>query len=226
MHLRQGKVAVGKTQLFPELLLDVLYEFMRVRAVRTLEVSVLNQCHWCVSRPLHVIMRPDRCSQFAHRLVLSSVQTICLVRRGFLPHQDSPRWANNSSRRSSLLHLRRTARAPRCLPSRDTLRTFSRLPPSLKISQQRKMDVVVARECSVAPGPINRNPQNGRLMILEFWKDLVVERNLVAANRTPVCRVEDEDHRAAAQLAKRERLVRSDVQCEIGSGSSRREYGH
>jgi hypothetical protein len=61
------------------------------------------------------------------------------------------------------------------------------------------MELPVVRKGEVAPDPVHGNAEQLRVVVAEFAEDLVVERHLVAADRAPVCRVEGEDHRPAAE---------------------------
>ena len=54
-------------------------------------------------------------------------------------------------------------------------------------------------------------------MFAELWKDFVVECHLVAADRTPVRRIESEDDRPSLQIAKGKPLVRRHPQFKVGS---------
>jgi hypothetical protein len=52
----------------------------------------------------------------------------------------------------------------------------------------------------MAPEAIDGNPDQLRIVLAEFAEQLVVERQLITADWTPVRRVEDEDHGAASQV--------------------------
>ena len=54
-------------------------------------------------------------------------------------------------------------------------------------------------------------------MLAELGQDFVVERHLVAADRTPVRRVEREDDRPSLQIPKGKPLVRRHPQFKVGS---------
>ena len=61
-------------------------------------------------------------------------------------------------------------------------------------------------------------PTSSRAVALELGQHLVVERQLVAADGAPVGRIEDEDHRLAAQTAQRHALAVRGGQIEFGRG--------
>ena len=56
------------------------------------------------------------------------------------------------------------------------------------------MQVAVVGEGEVAPDAVDRDAQQLGVELLELRQELVVERQLVAADRAPVGGVEDEDH--------------------------------
>src|SRR5215213_1161596 len=58
-------------------------------------------------------------------------------------------------------------------------------------------------------------------MLAELRKHHVVERHLVPTNRTPVGRVEGEDHATAFEVAERKLLIGSNGRIELGSLGSR-----
>jgi hypothetical protein len=59
--------------------------------------------------------------------------------------------------------------------------------------------------------------------MLELGQRLVIEGHLIAAHRAPVGRVEGKHNRFAGEIAERERLIRSDVEREVGRFRARRE---
>src|SRR2546423_7787641 len=60
-------------------------------------------------------------------------------------------------------------------------------------------------------------------MTPEFRKQLVVERELVAADRAPVRWIEDQHHRMAAQIEQPQLAIRAVGQSEIRGWSSSRK---
>jgi hypothetical protein len=59
----------------------------------------------------------------------------------------------------------------------------------LEVREQRKPQLAVLRECLVTPDPVNRNAQQLGAERLKLGEDLVVQRHLVAAHRTPIRRI-------------------------------------
>src|SRR5438093_9929596 len=97
----------------------------------------------------------------------------------------------------------------------------------MEVSQQGNMEVAVLRERGVAPHAVDRDPQQPGPVLLELRKDLVVQRHLVPADRTPVRGIEGEDHRLALQLPERQLLVGGDGEREIRGGrSALKDVGH
>ncbi len=64
----------------------------------------------------------------------------------------------------------------------------------LKIRQERKVQFAVFAECEMAPEVVDRYAYDLRFKPGEFWLQLVVESQLVTADRAPICRVEDQDY--------------------------------
>ena len=87
----------------------------------------------------------------------------------------------------------------------------------MEVRQQWKMQVAILGEGLVTPRAVYRNAQELSAMFAELGKDFVVEHHLVAADRTPVRRIESEDDRPSLQIAKGKPLVRRDPQLEVGS---------
>ena len=69
----------------------------------------------------------------------------------------------------------------------------------------------------MTPGAVNRNAHQFSIKTLEILQDFVVERHLIAANGTPVCRIKREHHISAAKIAQARTLIRGAAQIEIGS---------
>jgi hypothetical protein len=63
----------------------------------------------------------------------------------------------------------------------------------------------------MTPGAIDGDPDEFGSVAAEFREHLIVERDLVAAHRTPVRRVEGEYDRLSGEVAERQILVRSDA---------------
>jgi hypothetical protein len=58
----------------------------------------------------------------------------------------------------------------------------------LKIGEQ--LEASVAREGLMTTSPIDRDPDKFRTVVVEFGKHLIVERQLIAADRTLISRLE------------------------------------
>ena len=57
------------------------------------------------------------------------------------------------------------------------------------------MQMAVARKGCVAPYPVDRNTQQFRAVLVKLRENLVVERHLIAKDRTPVGGLERQDYR-------------------------------
>jgi hypothetical protein len=82
----------------------------------------------------------------------------------------------------------------------------------MKIRQKREVNVIVLCVSLMTPRPIHRNTEDLGAIFLKLRADLVVERDLVAANRAPIGRVEGEYHPATSQFAERQILIRRNAQ--------------
>jgi len=74
----------------------------------------------------------------------------------------------------------------------------------------------VARKGRVTSGSVYRDPYNLGAIFMKLGKNLIVQCYLIAANRTPVGRIEHEDDWSSAELAQAEYLVGRRMQSEIG----------
>ena len=90
----------------------------------------------------------------------------------------------------------------------------------MKVGEQWKTQPARLNIGFVAPHSVDRDAQQLRAVLAEFRQHLVVKRELIAADRTPVRRIEGEDHRSALQLAERQILIRRHAQCEPRSGGA------
>jgi hypothetical protein len=91
----------------------------------------------------------------------------------------------------------------------------------LEVRQQGEVKLARLGKSAVAPDAVDRDPEHLRAVAPELRKDLVVERHLIAADGTPVCRVERQDDRVAPEVRQLHLLVRCRVQLKFGSGRSR-----
>src|ERR1700675_5085153 len=74
----------------------------------------------------------------------------------------------------------------------------------------------IPRKGGVTPDTVNRDSDNLGAVFAKLGENLVVERYLVAAHRTPVSRIEHEYDRSPAKLAQAEHLIRCRVEREVG----------
>jgi hypothetical protein len=73
------------------------------------------------------------------------------------------------------------------------------------------------RKGSVTPDAIDGDAEDRGAIFFELRKGLVVEANLITANRAPVGRIKGEDDGLAFEIAEGQNLVRSCMQREVGS---------
>src|SRR5437762_12468958 len=79
----------------------------------------------------------------------------------------------------------------------------------------------------MTPGPVHGNAQKRRAMSLELGEKFVVQCQLVAADGTPISRIESQDHRLPTKFAEGKPLIRRDGEREIRRGcSARQDVGH
>src|SRR5467141_622006 len=78
------------------------------------------------------------------------------------------------------------------------------------------MEPALLREREVTPRSVDRDAEQLGPVALKLRQDLVVQHHLVAAHRTPIGRIERENHRSTAEVVERHRLVGSAVQREVG----------
>ena len=76
------------------------------------------------------------------------------------------------------------------------------------------------RKRNVTPCAIDRDAQQLRVESRELVEQLVVQRHLIAAHRTPVGRVEGQDDGTSPKVAERDELIGCRVKRELGCGRS------
>ena len=86
----------------------------------------------------------------------------------------------------------------------------------LEVGEERVVQATGGREGAVTPDPVDRDADDGRAMLAELREDLVVQRDLIAADRAPVRRVEHEDDRLPLEVGQRHGLIRRRGQRERG----------
>ena len=77
------------------------------------------------------------------------------------------------------------------------------------------MEVSLLCKGSVGPRAVDGDSDQLRAEALELAKHLVVQRELVAADRTPIGGVEREDDRVSAEIRQRHRLIGCAAQGEL-----------
>src|SRR5262249_5622961 len=81
-------------------------------------------------------------------------------------------------------------------------------------------------ECEVTPHAVHGDAEQFRIVLLKLGQQLVVERDLVTAHRTPVGRIETEDQPVAAELVQRHRLIWGRVEREVWCFRARPQCRH
>src|SRR4029077_13884131 len=76
-------------------------------------------------------------------------------------------------------------------------------PLGLEIRQQREVKATVFLVSQMAPDAVDGNRYQRRVQILELLTQLVIQRQLVPADRTPVGRVKHQNNIAALKLGQR-----------------------
>src|SRR5918998_1726129 len=77
----------------------------------------------------------------------------------------------------------------------------------VEVGQQREVKVQVAAEGAVAERPVDRYAEQLRAALLELAQHLLVDAELVGADRAEVGRVEDQEDPAAAEVRERDLLA-------------------
>src|ERR1700760_3051426 len=90
----------------------------------------------------------------------------------------------------------------------------------LKICEQGEVQVAIARKGCVAPHPVNRDSQEFGVVLVKFGQKLVVEGDLIAAHRAPVCRVESDDDILSLEIRQSQVLTGRYPKREIRGGSA------
>src|SRR5437763_715641 len=93
-------------------------------------------------------------------------------------------------------------------------------PFRLEVGEQREPQLARLGEGAVAPDAVDGDAQELRVVLLEFAPHLVVQRQLIAADGTPVGGIEDEDDRAAAEIAEANHLMGRGAQLEVRRGGA------
>src|SRR6266550_7288289 len=81
----------------------------------------------------------------------------------------------------------------------------------------------IPRKGGVTPDTIDRDPENLGAVFAKLGENLIVQRHLVAAHRTPVGGIEHEDDRPPAELAQAEHLVGCRIEREVGGACTSAE---
>jgi hypothetical protein len=86
----------------------------------------------------------------------------------------------------------------------------------LKISEERKVQFSFPAKGCVAPGTVHRNAEEFGPQFMKLREDFIIERYLVATDRTPICGIKDKDDRLPEKFAQANGLVRSAFKGKIG----------
>src|SRR5690606_29572320 len=95
----------------------------------------------------------------------------------------------------------------------------------LEVREQWEVQVSVVSERGMTPAAVYRNADELCSMTAYVTEYFVIQRHLVTADRTPVGRVECEDHGTAAPRTVAEMSVRRRTQDEIRSGVAGLQQG-
>src|SRR5215217_7419238 len=98
-------------------------------------------------------------------------------------------------------HQRATGHAVLVRPDSVRLRD---LPFWVEVREQRDLGVEVLLESLVAEGAVDRDAEQSRAPLLELREYLLVDAQLVGADRAEVGRVEDQYHRPPAEVGERD----------------------
>ena len=85
------------------------------------------------------------------------------------------------------------------------------------------MQVTVLCECRMAPVAIDRDPKKFGPVIVKFGQDFVLDRHLIAADRTPIGRIEGKNDHLVRKITQRKHLVGRHVEVKSRSSSAGRK---
>src|SRR5665213_3118985 len=88
------------------------------------------------------------------------------------------------------------------------------------------MVLALATQRHVTPYAVDGHCQQLRIKFAELLQQLVIERQLVTTHRTPVGRIKNQNHVAAAKCSQRNRLIRRRKQGERWGSGSGSQSGH
>jgi hypothetical protein len=86
-----------------------------------------------------------------------------------------------------------------------------------KIRQEGKLKLAVASKGEMTPGTVNRDSDQSGIEVPKLGEQLVVQRHLVAAYRTPIGRVKGQNDRLASEFPQGDTLVGRAVQAKVGA---------
>src|SRR3954452_204423 len=92
----------------------------------------------------------------------------------------------------------------------------SDLPLGLEVGEQLRVDAELLLEGLVGEAAVDADPDHGHALGLDLRLDLLVDRELVAADRAEVERVEDQEDLLAAEVGERNLLAVLIAESEIG----------
>jgi len=104
-------------------------------------------------------------------------------------------------------------------PSKDAVKASDRA-LRLEIGEEGKMKFALAAKGGMTPRAINRNAKEFSAKASKLGKQFVVERHLIAADWTPVCRIKGEHDWPPAKLRQTDELVGGAAQGEFRGGDA------
>jgi hypothetical protein len=87
----------------------------------------------------------------------------------------------------------------------------------LEVGQQRKVQLLLVRECHVTPYAVHRDPQQHGAMGRNLVTRRIEQAHFIATDRTPVRRIKARDDRAARSSCSD--TIWSGVACRLKSGA-------
>src|SRR5579859_2122482 len=203
--------------------LDALDDGIGASAVRTLVITVFDECDFGILRALSVIFRNDGDFERGHRSSWRDVFQQILFGQVFERLQDAVGTRIHGNRRAvtpsddsvfvddeeSSLRDAIVCAVGAVFASDSTL--------GFEISEEWKMEVAVFSECRMTPWTIDGDAKHFGIELLKLWEDFVIKSHLISADGTPVGGIKGEDNGTSAQVAQAQGLIGSDVQGEVRS---------
>ena len=86
----------------------------------------------------------------------------------------------------------------------------------LKVRQHGKAQLTGLVEGEMTPDAVHRDAGHFGMGGLKLWRELVEERHLIAAHRTPISSLKRGDRRPAPEVAQGDAIVRRNLQSKVG----------